>query len=93
MAQGQRETRISAEISVSIGADAMKFTTTLDEVLYLRSDNERLRASLMRLANEVAATTSLAELAIRESAGNTNYQCLIDAVSDARVAMTTDQQK
>ncbi len=47
----------------------------------------RLRAALMRLANEVRATMSLAEPAVREAAGNTNYQCLMDAESEARVAL------
>lgn len=48
---------------------------------------ERLRAALMRLGNEVRATMSVAEMAVRESAGNTNYQCLMDAESEARAAL------
>lgn len=59
----------------------------------LERENERLRAALMRLANEVRATVSLAEQAIRESAGNTNYQCLMDAESEARSALKAPDQQ
>lgn len=51
----------------------------------------RLRYALARLSNEVRATMSLAEASVREAAGNTNYQCLMDAESEARVALG-DQQ-
>lgn len=53
----------------------------------------RIRAALLRLANEVRATMSLAEHAVRESAGNTNYQCLMDAESEARVALGAANQQ
>lgn len=67
-------------------------TTNLD----LRDEppyNTRLHAALMRLANEVRATMSLAEHAVRQSAGNTNYQCLMDAEREARIVLGGDVQQ
>jgi hypothetical protein len=55
--------------------------------------HDRQRSALMRLANEVRATMSLAEHAVREAAGNTNYQCLMDAESEARVALGVIHQQ
>lgn len=61
--------------------------STLNDLVAAEADCIRLEAALLRLANEVRATMSLAEQAVREAAGNTNYQCLMEAESEARVAL------
>jgi hypothetical protein len=51
-----------------------------------------LTAALMRLANEVTASMGLMEPLCRREFGNTNYQCIMDAVSAAHIALGVNEQ-
>lgn len=46
-----------------------------------------LLKALRSLTNEVSGQYTLAELAIRQELGNTNYQCVVDKLVDARAAI------
>lgn len=55
--------------------------------VHLIAASPELLAALTSLMNEVGGAYRLAEHAIRAELGNTNYQCVIDKLEQARVVV------
>jgi hypothetical protein len=58
-------------------------------LLIARGRIQVLEAALLRLANEVDASMHLMEPLCRREFGNTNYQCIMDRVADAKKLLST----
>lgn len=63
------------------------------EIERLTAENERLRAALTHLVNEVGASLPLMEPLCRREFGNTNYQCIMDRVAEARGILEQSGQR
>ena len=71
-----------AEPSVSVHGRAASDARHLLETQWIDIDFEGSIDVARRMRNEIVGLCSLGEHHIREIAGNTNYQCLVDAVKE-----------
>jgi hypothetical protein len=85
--------RVVGEAMAGAGYKAGDRTVTLANVRAMLALVTKLREALQRLTNEVRGITSLAESAMRESAGNTNYAVLMLRADEADACLAAEEPR
>lgn len=82
-----KQTDPKESTSVGFGSTLYEVAQALVELKSISTEREELREALDRLSGEVAGCWEMAERALRESIGNTNYHIVEERLEASRVAL------